>query len=1356
MKKFTFILIILLGTSALKAQTKKSWILTSEKEINITGERVIIPQKYQIVHLENGNFKNVLFSAPKEEDIMLKSSQIVIDLPVPNGSFQRFKVVAYSMIAPELASQFPTIKTFNLIGIDEPGIYGKLDWTEFGLHVMLKTKEGAVFMDPYCRNNVDDYIVYYAHDFQKDPSKILPEIGVIEKNNKKNETVNSRSLSQICAGSNLRKYRFAVSCTGEYAQAATGFSNPTTAQILSAVTTTVNRVNGVYETEVAVRLTLVANETSILYGNPSTDPFTGNNNGGVLINESQTVITSVIGSANFDIGHTFSTGGGGLAGLGVVCDDNRKAIGITGSPNPVGDPYDIDYVAHEVGHQFAGHHTFSAATGSCGGNYNPGTMVEPGSGVTIMAYAGICSSNDIAANSIAYFHTISFDEIMEFTTNDIGSSCPVITSTVNSAPIVTAPTSFTIPKSTPFALTGSATDLDGDVLTYSWEEFDNNSTPHNLGTGAIPFFRSYAPTSSPIRLFPLLATILTGGTSSLGNYLPATPQTLNFRLTARDNKVGGGGVCYDNTQVIVASLGPFEVTYPNATGITWASNSTQTITWNVNSTDVAPVSCSNVNILLSTDGGNTFTTVLANTPNDGSQSITVPVQSVTKTTCRIKVECEGNIFFDISNNNFTITLGTGPLPPVAAFAADNTSPCIGSIVNFTDQSTGSTTSWAWSFNPTSITYTGGTTAASKNPKVQFNAIGPYTVTLVATNGSGSDSEIKTNYITPLTGASLPFTENFESTTFPPTGWIVQNPDAPSIIWGTIGDKGLERRTALGNTGSTAGCVGFNCYAYPDTLAQIDNLISKTISLVGASAPKMSFKRAYKYYNDVAEPFNFHDELKIYVSTDCGTTYGSAIYFKKGAELASNGTSNSDFIPADTADWQTDTVNLSSYVGQNVTIKFEVGNRYGNNLYLDDINVYSSSLAAAVSIALTSGSNPSCAGSSLTFTATPTNGGTAPTYQWKVNGNNVGTGSTYTTSALTNGQIVTCVMTSNLPGVTSNPATSNALTITITPIPATPTAGSNSALCAGSTLNLTSNTISGATYNWSGPGAYTSTQEDPTRTNATTAMSGTYSVTATVAGCTSLAATTTVMVNPIPATPAAGSNSALCAGSTLNLTSNTISGATYNWSGPGGYTSTQEDPSRTNATTAMSGTYSVTATAAGCVSLAGTTTVLVNPTPVTPTISQTGLVLTSSSSVGNQWYLNGSVISGAVNQTYTVTQNGNYTVIVTTNCVSDTSAVITIMNVGIEQITSLDNRVAVYPNPSNGIISISFNQPTVNSSIKLFSIEGKKLMEISNITENNFEFNFTEHPTGIYFLEINLASGKQENATVIRKKLVKMN
>ncbi len=639
------------------------WKLSSEDKISSRANRQIIPDKYRVYELQFENIKNALVSAPNEKAVNINQSNFIISLPAPNGEMQLFKVVEAPVMAPELAASFPEIKTFSIKGITDVYANGKIDFTPFGFHAMVRSINGDYFIDPYANYNTSDYISYYVKDFTKPLEGRLPEVGVEgvssaphDKTNEAFGNLQSTMPPAACVGANLRTYRLAIACTGEYAVAVCSPSVATVPLTLSKIVTTVNRVDGVYETEVAVRLTLVPTTTNVIFLVGASDPF-NNTNAGTLIGQSQTVITNTIGSANYDIGHTFSTGAGGLAGLGVVCSNSNKARGVTGSPQPYGDPYDIDYVAHEIGHQFSGNHTFNALSSSCNGNRNGATSVEPGSGITIMGYAGICGTNDLASNSIAYFHAISFDEIANFVATGGGASCDVSTATGNAPPVVSSPNNFVVPGNTPFILTGSATDPNSDPLTYSWEETDPGTSGGNWNSGNKPFFRSYVPSTNNSRSFPILSAVLANSLQATkGEYLPTTSQTLNFRLTARDNKMGGGGVCYvAKTITINATAGPFAITYPNTTGIVWLGGSQQNITWNVNGTDVAPINCANVNILISYNSGTTFTTLLANTPNDGAQQITVPTLSTTISTCRIKIEAVGNVFYDINQPNFTIT-----------------------------------------------------------------------------------------------------------------------------------------------------------------------------------------------------------------------------------------------------------------------------------------------------------------------------------------------------------------------------------------------------------------------------------------------------------------------------------------------------------------------------------------------------------------------------------------------------------------------------------------------------------------------------------------------------------------------------
>ena len=610
--------------------------------------RTVQPEKFLTYQLDVAAMKSYFASVPELRDDQLKNNAPIIILPMPDGTKAKFKIWKSSVMAPELAAKFPQIITLTGQGVDDPYATIKLDFTELGFHAQIKSVvSGDNYIDPYSKTDNSNYVIYKKSDVTDKSQRVCgtkDEDALLQKKNVLKSVTPS-------VGTQIRVFRFAIACTGEYAIAATGSASPTVAQTLSAIVTTVNRVNGVYEQEVAVRLVLIPNETSIIFTNPNTDPFNGNNDAYTLIDESQAQIDAIIGTANYDIGHTFSTGGGGLASYGI-CDPQYKASGITGSPNPVGDPYDIDYVAHEVGHQFWGPHTFNATTGSCGGgNRSNSNAVEPGSGITIMAYAGICgATNNLAANSIPIFHTRSFQSI---TSAVQSASCYVTNPVANTAPVVNAGNNYTIPKSTPFKLTGSATDAENNTLTYCWEQNDNGPAGNwNVATGNAAIFRSFMPVTVPYRYFPKLSDII-NNTTSKGEILPSYARNMEFRLTVRDNNPGCAGVANDDAIITVdGASGPFKVTAP-ASAVAWAGNSSQTITWDVANTTAAPVSCANVSILLSTDGGLTYPTILvASTPNDGSEAVTIP--DISTTQARIMVAGEGNVFFNINPVNFTI------------------------------------------------------------------------------------------------------------------------------------------------------------------------------------------------------------------------------------------------------------------------------------------------------------------------------------------------------------------------------------------------------------------------------------------------------------------------------------------------------------------------------------------------------------------------------------------------------------------------------------------------------------------------------------------------------------------------------
>src|SRR5690606_39083839 len=425
------------------------------------------------------------------------------------------------------------------------------------------------------------------------------------------------------------------------------------AAVLAAQNIAMTRVNGIYERDVAITMVIIANNEDIIFLNPATD---GLDNTANVINQIQAKIDGIIGAANYDIGHVFTTGGGGIAQLQSPCGPN-KARGVTGLPQPIRDPFYVDYVSHEMGHQYGGNHTQNNSCQRSSASY------EPGSASTIMGYAGICPPN-VQNASDDYFHGFSINEMWNFVKFG-GGQCSVNTPTNNLPPEANAGPDYTLPVSTPFILRGSAVDPNnGDVLSYCWEQQNNNPAPMPpLNTSTIgPAFRSIDPMLSPDRYMPDISWVLLddlGGPPNLPNdndweVVPSVSRTMNFRLTVGDNVAGGGSSDSDNVVLTFnAAAGPFVVTSQSA-ATTWTTQTTETITWDVAGTDVAPIDSPNVDILFSTDGGQTYPiTIALNIPNNGSAVVNVP--NLNTTTGRFMVISSNNIFYDLNNGVITVT-----------------------------------------------------------------------------------------------------------------------------------------------------------------------------------------------------------------------------------------------------------------------------------------------------------------------------------------------------------------------------------------------------------------------------------------------------------------------------------------------------------------------------------------------------------------------------------------------------------------------------------------------------------------------------------------------------------------------------
>lgn len=652
-------LIVLLSIVAMPVLvlSKNFWTPISENNAMRNKARQVVPLKYVTYELDFAALQNYLANAPKEFTPAARSGGLSLAIPFPDGTLKNFTMVESPIMEEGLAERYPDIKTYSGNGIEDKYLFVRVSITPLGFHAMVIAPGNHVFVDPYSKNNLTQCVVYYKKDFVKNAPPLTCNFDLVKENEERRNEIEQARLNNPTTlnrsiGTALRTYRLALAANGEY----TAYHGGTVAGALAAMVVSMNRVNGVYESELDIHMNLIANTDTLIFTNSTTDPY-DNSDPGQMLGANKTTCNARIGSANYDIGHVFSTGSGGVAYLACVCGSD-KAQGTTGISDPVGDPFDIDYVAHEMGHQFGGNHTFNSVTGSCNGNRAASAAYEPGSGVTIMAYAGICGTDNLANHSIANFHTKSFDEIINFSQLSGGNTCAVITPTGNNAPVINQGLTYTIPYSTPFWLDGGATDPDGDSLTYSWEQFDlGPAGSWNAPTGGAPLFRSYEPSLTAKRYFPKLANVL-ANTDTKGEKKPSYARVLHFRLTARDNKPGGAGVTYTDTTYavnVIQTTAPFAITYPNVTGISWAVGSTQTITWNVGGTDVAPINTPNVNIYLSVDSGKTYPiTIASNVPNNGAYTWTVTNNQVING-ARVWVEGAGNIFFDINDKNFSIS-----------------------------------------------------------------------------------------------------------------------------------------------------------------------------------------------------------------------------------------------------------------------------------------------------------------------------------------------------------------------------------------------------------------------------------------------------------------------------------------------------------------------------------------------------------------------------------------------------------------------------------------------------------------------------------------------------------------------------
>ncbi|UMQ42645.1 M12 family metallo-peptidase [Chryseobacterium sp. Y16C] len=754
MRKQLSMIGVLLISGISFAQTDRLWSESSRKTTSEIFENKSSITTPRIFSLDINGLKNALVKAPKRLAAGEKS-EIIISFPNSEGKMENFKVRENSNFDPALAAKYPEIKSYVGTGLEDPNSTVYFSISPLGLSSMeIYGDKSAVFIEPYTKD-LSTYIVYKKSDKKDDLSKF--ECTVIDVAQKGAAGTTNLAARPNADDAVLRTFRLALSCTGEY----TTYFGGTKANALAAMNNTMTRVNGVFEKDFAARMVLIANNDAVIYTNASTDPYSAASGMSNWNSQLQSTLTSVIGEANYDIGHLFgASGGGGNAGcIGCICTNGSKGSGYTSPADaiPSGDNFDIDYVAHEMGHQFGGNHTFSM------NNEGTGANMEPGSGSTIMGYAGI-TSQDIQPHSDAFFHAISIQQI---TNNIKAKTCSVNTATGNSIPTANAGSDYTIPKGTPFMLTGAGTDANGDSLTYIWEQMDNASSSQTGASSAAsatkasgPTFRSWTPQTTPIRYFPRMASVLAGATTTAGSEITVealsnVARTYNFRFTVRDNRAGGSGNNSDDAVITVNSTaGPFSVSSQN-TATTYSGGTSQTITWNVAGTTANNVNAANVDILWSTDSGNTWTTLLAGTPNDGSEAVMIP--NVSTTTGRIMVKGSNHIFFDVNNANITVNAGSG--------SSDTVAPTAPTLAASGTTSTSTNLSWSGATDNVAVTgydvYQGssliGSTASTTYTVTSLTPSTTYSFTVKAKDAAGNISAASNAVsVTTLAGTSVSY------------------------------------------------------------------------------------------------------------------------------------------------------------------------------------------------------------------------------------------------------------------------------------------------------------------------------------------------------------------------------------------------------------------------------------------------------------------------------------------------------------------------------------------------------------------------------------------------------------------------
>ena len=929
--------IMLLSFSFSFAQTNRGdfWSTISKSSVSEDRSAVQIsfPENAKVYQLDDNQLTTFLSNVPKRGTTAARNSAVIVRFPNSNGVMQSFRVFEASVMEPALQAQFPNIRSFAGQGIDDKTATIRFSLSpQEGLSGTIRSGiNPTTFIEKYnAASNV--YAVYdRTHSVRETGWECQTDDSLV---NSINETITGRDANDGI----FHTFRLALSCNGEYGTWAGG----TLAGVMAKFNATMTRVNGVFESDFATTLVMINDLSSVVFFDPATDPYSsmGNWNG-----ELQSTLTSNIGEANYDIGHMFGrSGGGGNAGcIGCICEDGSKGSGITspGSGDPEGDTFDIDYVAHEMGHQLGANHTFSHS------NEGTGANLEPGSGSTIMGYAGITGATDVQPHSDAYFHFFSIEQV---TANILTKTCDTETNLNQTTPTANAGLDYTIPAGTAFQLKGLGTS-DG-TTTYCWEQNDEgapgNTFPSSTDTSG-PSFRSLTPTTSPNRYLPKFATVLAGGLpGTQWEMINTVSRTYGFKLTVRDNIAGGGQNKIDDMTVTVDdTAGPFTVTSQTA-ATSWDGGTTQTITWDVANTDSGTVNEANVNILLTTDDGATFTTLLANTPNDGSEAIIVP--NTTTTNGRIVVEAVNNIFYAVNAAPISIQASEFAMTPTAtAVAVCAPADAVFTFTYHTFLGFSDTTTFTASglpagttatFSPTTAT-TDGTVVTVTLSGITDSNVGANTFTATGTAGAIVKSIDLTANIYKGTFDVLTLTSPADASTgvMSPYTLVWNNdPNAASYLVEIASDAAFT--TIVDN--STVTTATYNPIGLAVNTDYWWRVTPSNNCATGATSAVWTFKTANIVCGNV---YNAAD-VPVAISTGSGATYTSTLTVAGGDFNITDVNVSLDISHS----WDSDlTISLTSPAG--TTVVLSDGNGNGDDNYTNTV------FDDAAATAITAGSAP---------------------------------------------------------------------------------------------------------------------------------------------------------------------------------------------------------------------------------------------------------------------------------------------------------------------------------------------------------------------------------------------------------------